>query len=61
LNKLSAVNVTGVETIATAVLSVETSGEGFFEITRDIARFLEDIGARDAPCLYISSTPPRRW
>jgi secondary thiamine-phosphate synthase enzyme len=29
------------------VLSVETSGEGFFEITREVARFLEKIEARD--------------
>jgi secondary thiamine-phosphate synthase enzyme len=29
------------------VLSVETSGEGFFEITREISRFLEKINARD--------------
>ena len=39
------------ETIARAVLAVETSGEGFFEITRDVARFLEKIRARDGVVL----------
>ena len=33
------------------MLSVETSGEGFFEITRDVARFLEKIKARDGVLL----------
>jgi secondary thiamine-phosphate synthase enzyme len=36
-----------IETIATASLSVATSGEGFVEITHEVARFLEQIGARD--------------
>jgi secondary thiamine-phosphate synthase enzyme len=36
-----------IETIATASLSVATSGEGFVEITHEVARFLERIGARD--------------
>jgi len=36
-----------VTTIAAAVLAVETSGAGFFEITREVARFLEKIKARD--------------
>jgi secondary thiamine-phosphate synthase enzyme len=57
LNKLSAVTTTRVETIATAVLSLETSGEGFFEITRDAASFLDAIKARDgALLLYIKHT-----
>jgi secondary thiamine-phosphate synthase enzyme len=30
---------------------VETSGEGFFEITREVARFLEKIKARDGVLL----------
>jgi secondary thiamine-phosphate synthase enzyme len=37
--------------MARAVLSVETSGEGFFEITRQVSRFLEDAGARDGVLL----------
>ena len=30
---------------------METSGEGFFEITREVARFLGQIGARDGAVL----------
>jgi secondary thiamine-phosphate synthase enzyme len=45
------------DTIATARLSVETSGEGFFEITTDVARFLGQIGARDgAVLIYLKHT-----
>jgi secondary thiamine-phosphate synthase enzyme len=43
---LSSVHSARVEQIATAVLSVETAGEGFFEITREVARFLETINAQ---------------
>ncbi|HYQ06341.1 MAG TPA: secondary thiamine-phosphate synthase enzyme YjbQ [Xanthobacteraceae bacterium] len=44
-------------TVATARLSVETSGEGFFEITADVARFLKEIGARDGAVLvYLRHT-----
>jgi secondary thiamine-phosphate synthase enzyme len=57
LSKLSAVKTTRVETIATAVLTLETSGEGFFEITRDAATFLDTVKARDgALLLYIKHT-----
>jgi secondary thiamine-phosphate synthase enzyme len=57
LSELSAVHAARVETIASAVLSVATSGEGFFEITRDVARFLEKIKARDgAVLLYLKHT-----
>ena len=51
LSELSTVIVTRVETIATATLSVETSGEGFVEITRHVARFLENLKARDGTVL----------
>ena len=40
-----------VETISTAVLSIETAGQGFFEITREAARFLADVKARDGTLL----------
>jgi secondary thiamine-phosphate synthase enzyme len=54
---LSAVRTARVETIATAVLTVDTSGEGFFEITRDAASFLENVKARDgALLLYLKHT-----
>lgn len=44
---LSAIHTARLETISTAVLTVATSGEGFVEITRDVARFLEAIKARE--------------
>ncbi len=57
MNKLSAVRTARIETIASAVLSVETSGEGFVEITRDVADFLQKIKARDgAVQLYLKHT-----
>jgi secondary thiamine-phosphate synthase enzyme len=40
-----------VETICTAILAVETTGEGFFEITREVASFLADCKARDGTLL----------
>lgn len=39
-------------TIATATLAVETSGEGFFEITDAVARFLKEISALDGVILF---------
>jgi secondary thiamine-phosphate synthase enzyme len=38
-------------TIVTATLAVETSGEGFFEITDAVARFLKEIRAHDGTIL----------
>jgi len=57
LSKLSAIHTARVETIARAILTVATSGEGFFEITRDVARFLEKIKAQDgAVLIYLKHT-----
>jgi secondary thiamine-phosphate synthase enzyme len=43
--------------IAGATLSVETRGEGFVEITRDVAAFLHEAGADDGVLLaYIRHT-----
>ena len=57
MNKLSAVHTARLETMASAVLSVDTSGEGFFEITRDVAAFLDEIKARDGTLLiYLRHT-----
>jgi secondary thiamine-phosphate synthase enzyme len=57
LSELSTIHNARVETIARAVLAVETSGEGFFEITREVARFLEKIKARDGVVLlYLRHT-----
>jgi secondary thiamine-phosphate synthase enzyme len=54
---LSAIQTARIDTVATATLTVETSGEGFFEITREAARFLERIRARDgALLLFIRHT-----
>jgi secondary thiamine-phosphate synthase enzyme len=46
VSKLSAIRTIKAESIATASLSVETSGEGLFEITAEVTRFLKEIGAR---------------
>jgi secondary thiamine-phosphate synthase enzyme len=57
LSKLSPVNATPVETVATAVLTVDTPGEGFVEITRDVEAFLRSAKARDgALLLYLKHT-----
>jgi secondary thiamine-phosphate synthase enzyme len=57
LSKLSAIRRTKADSIATACLSVETSGEGFFEITAEVTRFLNQIGACDgAVLIYLRHT-----
>jgi secondary thiamine-phosphate synthase enzyme len=54
---LTAAQSARIETVATAMLAVETSGEGFFEITREAARFLDHVKARDgALLLFIRHT-----
>jgi len=47
MSSLSAIRVARAETIASATLTVPTSGEGFFEITRELAGFLKSAKARD--------------
>jgi thiamine phosphate synthase YjbQ (UPF0047 family) len=37
--------------IASATLTVETRGEGFIEVTRDVAEFLQQAGAADGVLL----------
>jgi secondary thiamine-phosphate synthase enzyme len=45
------------QTIASATLTVETPGEGFIEITREVAVFLREAGAQDGVLLaYIRHT-----
>jgi secondary thiamine-phosphate synthase enzyme len=57
LNRLSAIHTVPVQTIATARLSAATSGEGFFDITEDVARFLKEIGAWEgAVLIYLKHT-----
>jgi secondary thiamine-phosphate synthase enzyme len=48
---LSPIRTATAGTIATAVLAVDTSGEGFFEITAEVVRFLEKINAADGTLL----------
>jgi secondary thiamine-phosphate synthase enzyme len=51
VSSLSPISIARTETIASAVLTVETSGEDFFEITRGVTRFLEQASARDGALL----------
>ncbi len=54
---LTAIQRSRVESITTAALTIETSGTGFFEVTREAARFLDKIKARDgALLLFIRHT-----
>jgi secondary thiamine-phosphate synthase enzyme len=57
VSELSGIRITQVANIASAVLAVKTSGEGFFEITREVARFLQTIKACDGVVLlYLRHT-----
>jgi secondary thiamine-phosphate synthase enzyme len=57
LSNLSAIRSIKADSIATASLSVETSGEGFFEITPEVTRFLKQVGAGDGALLiYLRHT-----
>jgi len=51
LSDLSAIHSARIDTVARATLTVATSGEGFFDITREVARFLQSIKARDGVVL----------
>ena len=55
--RLSTIERLTPELIATAELVVETRGEGFVEITREAARFIEESGGRDgALFVYLRHT-----
>ena len=57
MSKLSGVRSARIDTFATAVLTVATPGAGFFEITRDLVQFLDQVKARDgAVLLYLKHT-----
>ena len=57
MSKLSAIRSIKAASIATASLSVETSGEGFFEITPEVTGFLKQVGAGDGALLiYLRHT-----
>src|ERR1700687_4668795 len=54
---ISSISATAPQTIATATLSVDTTGEGFIQITREGARFVTDAGAGEgALFLFIRHT-----
>ncbi len=53
----SAPVVVAADTVASSVLTVQTAGAGFVDVTRDVAKFLTEIGARDgALTLFIRHT-----
>ena len=55
--RLSDLNSVAVETIASAMLIIETRGEGFTEITPGVAAFLQQAGAQDGVLLaYLRHT-----
>lgn len=55
--RLSAIQSLTPELIATAELTVDTPGEGFTDISREAARFVEQCGARDGVLLaYLRHT-----
>ena len=57
MSKLSIQRSVKADSIVTASLSVDTSGEGLVEITAEVARFLEQIGARTgAVLIYLRHT-----
>jgi len=47
VSHLSSVRVAHAETIASAVLTLQTAGEGFFDITREASRFLDGVKVAD--------------
>jgi secondary thiamine-phosphate synthase enzyme len=56
-SNISAILTARPETISTAVLTIETSGEGFFEIANEVGRFLNECKARDgALTLFLRHT-----
>ena len=57
MSELSAIASARIDTIARAVLTVATSGQGFFDITGAVAGFLRAVKARDGVVLlYLQHT-----
>jgi len=55
--RLDDVHSVAPEMIASAKLTIETRGEGFIEITRDVADFLQQVSAQDGVLLaYLRHT-----
>ncbi len=54
---VSSIRVIAPQAVASATLAVDTPGEGFVEITREVARFVSDAGALEgALFLFIRHT-----
>jgi secondary thiamine-phosphate synthase enzyme len=51
LSSLSSIERVALQSVVTATLTVQTPGEGFTDITREVARFLDEAGARDGAAL----------
>jgi secondary thiamine-phosphate synthase enzyme len=49
--KLSSLHVVAPDIVASATLTVETRGEGFTDVTGDVARFLAETGGADGVLL----------
>ena len=57
MTALSKITLAVPDLIATASLCVETDGEGFCEITRDVQRFVRETGAKTGVVLlYVRHT-----
>jgi secondary thiamine-phosphate synthase enzyme len=57
VNRLSAIQGVTPQLIAMATLGIDTAGPGFFDFTRDAARFLNEAGAGDGALLaYLRHT-----
>jgi secondary thiamine-phosphate synthase enzyme len=57
VNRLSAINGVTPQLIATATLTIDTTGPGFFEFTGDAARFLTEASAGEGALLaYLRHT-----
>jgi len=53
----SAPSAVRVETVVSSLLTVQTSGAGFVDLTREVAKFLSEIGVREgALTLFIRHT-----
>src|SRR5262249_6601707 len=58
-DRLSAITSFAPETIATATLVVETSGQAFTDITREAMRLIKDTGGKAGPLfIFMRHLPP---
>jgi len=53
----SPLSTVSADTIATSLLTVQTAGRGFVDLTAEVARFAKDAGAREgAVTLFVRHT-----